>query len=59
MADGLQRDGPHVREPVDARVRAALHSGGVPFSLVAGSGALRVDSALAAVQPWLRRGGAD
>jgi len=59
VADGLQRDGPHVREPVDARVRAALRSGGVPFSLVAGSGALRVDSALAAVQPWLRRGGAD
>lgn len=50
QADGLQRDGPHVREPVDARVRAALVSAGLPYSVVAGIGDLRAAHALAAVQ---------
>lgn len=50
QADGLQRDGPHVREPVDTRVRAALVSAGLPFGIVAGSGGLRVANALSAVQ---------
>ena len=45
-ADGLQRDGPHVREPVDARVRAALRRSGVAFSVVSGSGAERLSNAL-------------
>ena len=48
-ADGLQRDGAHVREPVDARVRAALGRAGVSYAVIAGSGAARLDTALAAL----------
>ena len=54
VADGLQRDGPHVRAPVDARVRARLHAWGVPWSLVSGTGPHRVASALDALRPLLR-----
>ena len=50
QADGLQRDGAHVREPVDARVRAALGRAGLAYSVVFGSGALRLDAALACVR---------
>jgi nicotinamide riboside kinase len=50
QADGLQRDGPHVREPVDARVRAALERAGSAYSVVFGSGAARLAAALASVQ---------
>ncbi len=59
--DGLQRDGPHVREPVDRLVRAALQRAGEPFDEVAGSGPQRLASALAAVDRALaarRRHGA-
>ena len=49
LADGLQRDGPHVREPVDGLVRAALVRGGLPFSIVSGQGSRRVQTALASV----------
>jgi nicotinamide riboside kinase len=55
VADGLQRDGPHVRAPVDARVRARLNEWGMPWSLVGGSGPARVASALDALRPLLRR----
>ena len=54
VADGLQRDGPHVRGPVDARVRARLHAWGVTWSLVSGTGPARVASALDALRPLLR-----
>jgi nicotinamide riboside kinase len=50
QADGLQRDGPHVRAPVDARVRHALAHASLPFSVVAGTGELRAANALAAVR---------
>jgi nicotinamide riboside kinase len=50
QADGLQRDGPHVREPVDARVRAALARAGAPYSVVFGHGEARAQAALASVQ---------
>ena len=50
QADGLQRDGPQVREPVDAKVRAALQRAGAPYSVVFGSGAARLEAALACVQ---------
>ena len=50
QADGLQRDGPQVREPVDAKVRAALQRAGVAHSIVFGSGAARLEAALACVQ---------
>ncbi|MES3016106.1 MAG: ATP-binding protein [Pseudomonadota bacterium] len=50
QADGLQRDGPQVREPVDAKVRAALQRAEVPYSIVFGSGEARLAAALAAVR---------
>ncbi|WP_198969475.1 AAA family ATPase [Xylophilus sp. ASV27] len=49
MADGLQRDGPQVREPVDARVRAALQGAGLPFQVIHGQGRQRLDQALNAI----------
>jgi len=54
VADGLQRDGPHVRQPVDARVRARLADWGTAWSLVSGSGPARVACALDALRPLLR-----
>ena len=48
--DGHQRDGPHVREPVDALIRAALMRAGMPYAVVAGSGEKRLESALLAVR---------
>jgi nicotinamide riboside kinase len=50
VADGLQRDGPHVREPVDALVRKALATAGVDYRVVYGAGAERLASALAAIE---------
>ena len=50
QADGLQRDGPHVREPVDTAVRAALASAGLGYSVISGSGTARLDMALACLQ---------
>jgi nicotinamide riboside kinase len=54
VADGLQRDGPHVRGPVDTRVRARLNEWGTTWSLVSGSGPARAASALEALRPLLR-----
>jgi nicotinamide riboside kinase len=54
VADGLQRDGPQVRAPVDALLRELLLAQRLPWSLVAGSGAARVENALDAVAPRLR-----
>ena len=50
QADGLQRDSPQVREPVDAKVRAALQRAGVPYSVVFGSGEARTQAALASAR---------
>jgi nicotinamide riboside kinase len=52
--DGLQREGPHVRGPVDATLRELLAAHGIDWSLVSGSGQARVDSAFDAVAPLLR-----
>ena len=49
-ADGSQRDGPQVREPVDALIRAALLRTGRPFAVVSGSGDARLQSGWRAVQ---------
>jgi nicotinamide riboside kinase len=49
VADGLQRDGPHVREPVDTLVRQALGDAGVPYRVVYGAGAERARNALTAI----------
>lgn len=53
VADGLQRDGPHVRAPVDAAVRKALLQTGQSWSVVGGTGQARVDTALNAITPLL------
>ena len=53
QADGLQRDGPHVREPVDALLRAALADASVNYSVVFGTGAARLESALKVVHRTL------
>ena len=50
QADGHQRDGPQVREPVDAKVRAALLRTGAAYSVVSGSGPARLAAARAALQ---------
>jgi nicotinamide riboside kinase len=54
VADGHQRDGAHVREPVDTLLRTLLHRHGLPWVLVAGHGDARVEAALDAVAPLLR-----
>ena len=49
VADGLQRDGPHVRGPVDLRVRQALGRGGIAHAVVYGQGLQRLNNALLAL----------
>jgi nicotinamide riboside kinase len=54
VADGLQRDGAHVREPVDAALRELLQAHRLPWALVAGTGPARLEAALDATGPLLR-----
>jgi nicotinamide riboside kinase len=54
VADGLQRDGEHVREPVDAALRELLSAHRIAWSRVAGAGSARAEAALDAVAPLLR-----
>jgi len=51
VSDGLQRDGPHVREPVDRLLRQWLAAHGLRWSLVSGAGPARLQSALTACAP--------
>jgi nicotinamide riboside kinase len=53
QADGLQRDGAHVRGPVDALLRGALVRAGIAFTTVAGQGAARTAAALHAIDAAL------
>jgi nicotinamide riboside kinase len=46
VADGIQRDGAHMREPVDTLLRSALTRGGIPFQVVYGTGEARLENAL-------------
>ena len=55
IADGLQRDGPQVRGPVDAGVRAMLRAAGGDWTIVQGLGEARVACAIDALRPLLRR----
>lgn len=58
QADGLQRDGPQVRAPVDALLRGALVQAGIGFSVVAGHGPQRLAAAMAAWSAHERRSAA-
>lgn len=51
QADGIQRDGPAMRERIDARLRDVLQQAGLPFNLVYGQGPKRLASAIAALEP--------
>ena len=46
VADGLQRDGAHVREPVDALIRQALTNANISYQVVYGTGKARLHNAL-------------
>jgi nicotinamide riboside kinase len=46
VADGIQRDGAHMREPVDTALRTALVRGGIQFQVVYGTGEWRLQNAL-------------
>jgi nicotinamide riboside kinase len=49
VADGLQRDGPHVRGPVDTMVRQALEREGIAYRVIYGQGHQRLNNALLAL----------
>lgn len=53
VADGHQRDGPQVREPVDTALRELLARHRLPFSVIGGQGSARLAQALAALRPLL------
>jgi nicotinamide riboside kinase len=55
QADGLQRDGPQVRGPIDALLRGALARRGIAFTTIAGQGEERVAAALRAIDSALAR----
>ncbi len=55
VADGHQRDGPQVREPVDRLLRGLLATHRLSWQVVGGVGAARVDQAFDAVSPLLAR----
>lgn len=46
VADGIQRDGPHVREPVDQRIRHMLKAAGLSYQVVYGLNHERLTNAL-------------
>lgn len=48
-ADGIQRDGAHVRAPVDALLRERLQSAGLAFEVIYGTGQQRLTHALQAI----------
>jgi nicotinamide riboside kinase len=51
QADDIQRDGPAMRERVDARLREVLQREGLAFCMVYGNGPERMASALAVLEP--------
>lgn len=50
VADGIQRDGPAVREAFHALLRQRLQQAGLPFSLIGGAGGERLLAASAALR---------
>lgn len=55
VADGLQRDGAHVREPVDTLVRQALARMQAAYAVVTGQGEARTALALSLIEHELER----
>jgi nicotinamide riboside kinase len=53
VPDGLQRDGPQVRAPVDTLLRGLLNDAALPFVVVSGEGPSRLANAMAAAQSLL------
>lgn len=53
VADGLQRDGPQVRGPVDRALRQLMQAQGVAYHLVQGEGDARLAHALQNLAPLL------
>ena len=51
QADGIQRDGPAMREQIDARLREVLQREGLAFSMMYGQGPQRLAGALAVLEP--------
>ncbi len=54
VADGLQRDGPQVQAPVTAQLRQLLIEHALPWAVISGQGAQRLDAARDAVAPIVR-----
>jgi nicotinamide riboside kinase len=54
VADGHQRDGPQVREPVDAMLRELMDAHGLGYAVVSGVNEQRLEAAAAACGPLLR-----
>ena len=54
-ADGIQRDGAHVREPVDSLIRKALTQANLPFKVIYGQGDVRLNNALMALREALSK----
>jgi nicotinamide riboside kinase len=57
QADGVQRDGAHVREPIDDLLRHALSQRRIPFTVIQGLGPQRTDAAFRASAAWLKHQG--
>lgn len=53
VPDGLQRDGVHVRRPVDQALRARLVEARLSWSVVGGAGTARLEQAFDAASPLL------
>lgn len=53
IADGIQRDGAHVRIPVQAMIERELASLGMPYACIGGVGDARLQAATAALQALL------
>jgi len=53
VADGLQREGPHVQGPVDSALRELMATGDIACTVVSGSGEARLAHALSAARSLL------
>ena len=55
VPDGHQRDGEHVREPVDALLRELLLAHRLPWAVIGGEGPAGLQQAMRAVLPLFER----